>query len=369
MDSELKYQIALTRIDGVGCSLAKNLVRFCGSASAVFSEKRAVLKSIPGIGSITAENIFRFRSFSDIEAEIIRHEKHGISSLFFMDDAYPQRLRHCDDGPVLLYYKGKADLNSRRMISVVGTRRSTIYGKQFTDDLLQALSIYGVTIVSGLASGTDTNAHRAALKNGLPTIGVLGHGFSTMFPRDNRPLAEEMTMQGGILTEYPFDMPGSKENFPKRNRIVAGISDALIVVESGIRGGSMITADLANQYNKDVYALPGKTSDYWSQGCNRLISNHQAAIIDNVPNLIRLLGFDLPSRKQQKSVQMELISELSPDEQQIYKVLDEGAVGIDELHYRSEMPISKLVMTLLDMEFRKLIQCLPGKMYALVNRS
>jgi DNA processing protein len=351
-------------IDGVGHHLAKNLISFCGSAKQVFHEKKDALVKIPGIGPYTAAHIRNFNRFPDIEKEIAKLEKHKIQPIYYLDPAYPYRLKNCDDGPVMLYYKGTADLNARRMISIVGTRRSTPYGRQFTEELVEALRGYDVTILSGLALGIDTYAHKAAVKNSIPTVGVLGHGFHTIYPASNRALAIDMLKNGGLLTEFMFDMPGNKENFPQRNRIVAGMSDAVVVTESSIKGGSLITADLGNQYNRDVYALPGKLTDAASMGCNQLIHDHKAALIDSIEGLIHDLGYDLRQEKK-KNNQLPLLVNLTENEQKVYGFLKEGPQAIDNIHYHTQLSMSILSLVLLDLEFKGLISSLPGKTYAL----
>jgi DNA processing protein len=366
MHPELPYRIALTMVDGIGHSLAKNLISFCGSAEAVFTEKKFTLKKIPGIGQINADNISRFKDFKEIEDEIAKLEKHKIQPIYYLDPEYPVRLKNCDDGPIMIYFKGQADLNKQRMISIVGTRKSTPYGKQFTDELVEALAPYNVTILSGLALGIDTYAHKYAVKHKIPTIGVMGHGFHTIYPASNRQLAIEMMENGGLLTEFRFAMPGNKENFPQRNRIVAGMSDAVIVVESSIKGGSLITAEYGNQYNRDVYALPGKLTDTFSLGCNQIIHDHKAAIIDSISGLINDLGYDMPE-KPKKSAQLSLLPPMSEQEQLVYDYLKSGNKGIDDLHYHTKISVSQLALVLLDLEFKGLIKTLPGKTYSLIQ--
>lgn len=364
LHKELPYRIALTMINGVGDLLARNLISYCGSAEAVFTEKKRFLLKIPNIGEQTAASIAAFQDFDEAEKEIRLIEKHNIKPLFYLDNEYPARLKNHEDSPILLYYKGKADLNHQRMISVVGTRKATPYGRNFTEQLCEALGRHGVSIVSGLASGTDTNAHKYSLKYKLPTIGVLGHGLHSIFPADNRRMAFEMLEQGGLLTEYRYAAPGVKENFPQRNRIVAALCDALIVVESGNRGGSLITAEIANNYNKDVYALPGRYSDPWSQGCNSLIQQHKAAIIDNIDELIKSLGY-LDTSKSKQARQMPLLHALSIPEQKVVDYLSTGEKGIDDLHYGTMLQVSQLALILLDLELKGIINSMPGKKYAL----
>lgn len=364
MHQDLPYQIALTMINGVGDLLARNLISYCGGAKAVFTEKKSLLVKIPSVGEFTASQIASFNDFDIVEKEIKLIEKHNIQPLFYLDEAYPFRLKNHEDSPILLYYKGNADLNHSKIISIVGTRRATPYGRLFTEQLCEALSPYNVLVVSGLASGTDTNAHKYSLKNGLSTVGVLGHGFQFIFPSDNRKLSNDMLQKGGLLTEYLFSTPGVKENFPQRNRIVAGMSDAVIVVESGAKGGSLITAEIANSYNKDVYALPGKYTDMWSSGCNALIQQHKAAIIDTIDELIKSLGY-LDQSKQKRSKQLSLLQNLSDPEQKVVTFLSNGEKGIDDLHFGTQINVSQLALILLDLELKGLINSLPGKKYVL----
>lgn len=360
---ELIYQLSLTKVPGIGNNLSKVLISYCGSAKKVFFEKKHALLKIPGIGENTANNIVKFKDFSPAETELEFIKKHKIKPIFFLDKEYPYRLKNYEDSPLVLFYLGNADLNKQRVLSVVGTRKSTIYGKQFTEQLIEALVPYDVLIVSGLASGTDTNAHKSALKNNLQTVGVVGHGFHTIFPADNRQLAKEMLKNGALLTEYWYKEVGNKENFPMRNRIVAAMSDALIVVESAEKGGSLITAEWANNYNIDVFSLPGRINDTYSKGCNQLIRENKSAIIDSIPELINTLGYELKSTKKQK--QLELLPDLNENEFKVYELLKRGEMPIDQLHYHSKLSMSQLALILLDFEFKGLINSLPGKTYSL----
>lgn len=367
-EKDLPFLIALTMVNGVGNYLAKSLISYCGNAGNVFKETKSGLLKIPGIGILTAENIRKFRQYDDVEKELEYIQKHKIRAISCLSRDYPRKLKEIEDNPMVIFTRGEADLNTQRLISIVGTRNSTAYGKQFTDELIAALKPFDVVIASGLAAGTDTNVHKACLKNGICTIGVLGHGFSTVYPNSNKRLAMEMEKHGMLLTEFRFMTPGNRENFPRRNRLVAGMSDAVIVVESGIRGGSLITADLANQYNRDVFALPGKLTDAYSAGCNHLIGINQAAIIDSIPGLISQLGYDnmkqkLPARTA------DLFSDLNKDEHTIVSFLSNGQKGIDDIHYHTGIQMGQLAFILLDLEFRGIIRNHPGKIYTLTYRT
>ena len=363
-ENEWINRIALTMVDGIGPHLAKNLLSNFGSATEVFSQKRHILKKIQGIGLLTASNISSFKNFDLAKREFDLIHKHNIKPLFYLEKDYPKRLKQAEDAPVIIYLKGEVNLNTNRVIAVVGTRKSTPYGKQFTDDFIASLQPFDVVVISGLAAGTDTNVHKACLKNNIITLGVLGHGFSTIYPQSNKSLATEMSLKGGLITEYSFNTPGNRENFPQRNRIVAAMCDALIVIESGEKGGSLITADLANQYNRDVYALPGKITDIWSKGCNRIIAENQAAIIDNIPNLLKFLGFESDRRIVEKQ-QLEILTHLNQDERVIVEMLQNKTLGIDDLHFNSGIDVSRLAFLLLDLEFRNIVKSLPGKTYCL----
>lgn len=356
--------MALTMVPGVGNHLAKILYTHCGSAKAVFDEKLSLLRKIPGIGTLTAKNIASFKAFNVVENELNLLEKHRIQALMYFNEAYPKRLKEIEDSPLVLFVKGQASLDTARMLAIVGTRHATVYGKQFTEELVEALKPYQTTIVSGLAAGTDSNVHKACLKSSIPTIGVLGHGFSTIYPSNNKKLASDMLENGALVSEFKYYTPGAKENFPRRNRIVAAMCDAVIVVESGIKGGSMITADLANQYNRDVFALPGKITDTCSLGCNKLICKHQAAIIDSVSGLIHLLGYDTRPKKVRNPLS-DITLSLNSDEIKIVNALQDGDLGIDQLYYSTQLSMNHLAFILLDLEFRSIIRNLPGKRYQL----
>jgi DNA processing protein len=361
---ELPYQISLTKIEGVGDINAKSLVSYCGSAEAVFKEKKSFLEKIPNIGEITARSISKFQDFETVEKEIQIIQKHQIKPIFYLDEEYPARLKNCEDSPIMLYYKGNVNLNQTRVLAIVGTRNATSYGKHFTEQLCEALAPYHVLVVSGLASGTDANVHHFALKSKLSTIGVLGHGLQTIYPSENRNLAIKMLSNGGLLTEFGFGTPGNKENFPRRNRIVAGMCDATIVIESALKGGSLITAEIANSYNRDVFALPGKITDTWSLGCNKLISDNKAAIISSIDQLIFSLGYS--KKVSKKKQQIEMMISLNEDEKKLYEILKKGPISIDELSLQTNMKLSKLALILLDLEFKNLIQSLPGKKYSIL---
>ena len=366
MDEQLKYKIGITLIPHVGDVNAKSLISYCGGAEAVFKEKKGKLMKIPGIGSITAEAVCKQDVLERAEEEVKFIKKYKITPLFYLDEDYPKRLKHCSDSPVMLYYKGTADLNQQKIVSIVGTRSATNYGKKICENLIEELAPYKVLIASGLAYGIDICAHKAAIENGLSTVGVVAHGLDKIYPSAHRPTAEKMLKKGGILTDFISKTNPDKENFPKRNRIVAGMADATIVIESGKGGGSLITADIANSYNRDVFAFPGRTDDKYSEGCNHLIKTNRAALIQSAQDILYIMGWQETKQKKNVKQQKELFIELGAEEKTIVDVLkDNTQLNIDELSYKANLPMSKISTLLLTLEFSGIVRSLPGKMYQL----
>jgi DNA processing protein len=364
MPDDLLYKIGITLIPSIGSVNGKKQVSYCGGAEAVFRESRKALLKIPGIGESTVNNIVNHSVLSRAEKEISFIKKYNIKPLFYTDEEYPRRLFHCDDGPVMLYYQGNQSLNYKRMLAVVGTRRSTPYGRTQCEKIIEGLKNKGVMIVSGLAYGIDSCAHKNALSYHLPTVGVLGHGLDRLYPAENRNLAASMMENGGLLTEYLSGTSPDRENFPKRNRIVAGMTDATLVVESRIKGGAIITADIAFSYSRDVFAVPGRTEDVYSKGTNFLIKTNRAALVESADDIIRLTGWEDDDEKPVS--QPELFVNLSDDEKILMDILTEdGETGIDELMAKSKIPVSQVSSLLLNLEFRGLVISLPGKRYKL----
>jgi DNA processing protein len=371
MNKELLHQVALTLIPNIGPVQAKILLQHYEPAE-IFKAKRHDLERLEGIGAIRANSIKDFTDFKTAEAEIAFIKKYGIQPLFITDAAYPKRLLNCYDSPILLYFKGNADLNASKIISVIGTRNHTEYGRQLTEKLIDDLAELSITVISGLAYGIDAAAHKSALKNNLPTIGVLAHGLDQVYPLQNAAMAKDMIREnGGLLTEFRSYTTPDKHNFPTRNRIVAGMSDATIVAETGIKGGSMITAELANGYNKDVFAFPGKVTDSKSAGCNYLIKNNKAVLLTEAKELVDIMGWDEThrfGRNDQKNVkkQRELFIELSPDEKTIINILrQKESANIDELNLQSGLSSSGVAAAILSLELQNVVVSLPGKLYRL----
>jgi DNA processing protein len=367
VNSQLLYQLALTEIPNIGWVQAKILAQHFREAEKIFKAKQSLLEKIEGIGLIRANSIKAFSNFSNAEEEIKFIEKFKIRPLFINDKEYPQRLLNCYDSPTLLFYKGTADLNAARIVAIIGTRTHTDYSKKMTDKLIEELSVQNILIVSGMAYGVDAIAHKAAVKNNLPTVGVLGHGLDQIYPPDHSNLAKDMLKNGGgLLTEFRSQTRPDKHNFPTRNRVVAGISDATIVIESGIKGGSMVTAELANGYNKDVFAFPGKVSDNKSAGCNYLIKSNKAMLLTDAQQLVEIMGWEEKRQKSKNKIQKEIFIELSNEEKIIVDILNEKeTVHIDEINLRSGLSSSATAAAILNLELQNVVNRLPGKMYKL----
>ncbi|MEI6949595.1 DNA-processing protein DprA [Paraflavisolibacter sp. H34] len=367
MKSELLYQLALTLIPNIGDVHAKILVQHFGSAGAVFRAGKGEIENIEGIGTVRARCIREFHDFDRAEKEIGFLERYGIRPLFLTDPDYPQRLLNCYDSPTLLFYKGAADLNASWVVSIIGTRHHTDFGKAFTEKLVKELAEEKVLVVSGLAFGIDGAAHKAALKHDLPTVGVVGHGLDTIYPSEHAGLARDMARHGGgLLTEFLSTTKPDKHHFPLRNRIVAGMSDATVVVETAIKGGSMITAKLADSYNRDVFAVPGRPGDAKSAGCNHLIKYNKAILLTGADDLLEVMGWK-ERKKEAGPHQRELFIEMTPEERQVVELLQEkGTAHIDEINLRSGLSSSSVAAAMLNLELQGLIATLPGKLYKLV---
>ncbi len=365
-DRELIHRIALTLIPGIGDVLGKKLVTFCGSVEAVFREKEEHLMKIPGIGKTLAQSIRTNKIIERAEKEVRFVQKYKIEPIFYLDDNFPERLKQCEDHPLMLYYKGTTPLEHTRPIAFVGTRRATEYGRTYCKKIIDEIAPFDPLIVSGLAFGIDTIAHRSALEAGLPTIGVLGHGLDKIYPIQNKKLAEMMLHQGGLLTEFMSETNPDAVNFPKRNRIIAGLSDAVVVIEAGKKGGALITADIANSYNRDVFALPGRVNDLYSEGCHFLIKTNRAALVENGADLV--FALDWQPKKETTPHQTQLFVDLNPEEEKIVAILREkGDADIDNLIANTQLSSGVVASALLNLEFKDVIKLLPGKVYRLIN--
>lgn len=365
MNNEMLYQIALTLIPNIGPVQAKQLIEHFGNAESIFKAKKKDLSAVDGIGEIRAKQIKDFNQFKDAEDEITFTEKHHIQCLFLTNNDYPKRLLHCYDAPTILYYRGNANLNNSKIISIIGTRNNTDYGKQVTEDLITEFIPYNVLIVSGLAYGIDAIAHKASIKNNVANVGVLAHGLDSIYPAQHKSLAKDILLNGGLLTEFRKNTKADRYNFPQRNRIVAGMADATIVVETASKGGSMITAELAYNYNKDVFAIPGKIYDGKSSGCLKLIQQNKAILLSSTEQLIEEMGWQ--EKKKQPKKQRELFIELTEDEKTILQLINsKETISIDDIYLQSGLSSSSIASAILNLELQNIVLSLPGKMYRLV---
>jgi DNA processing protein len=367
MDQGRLSLLALHFIPGIGDHLIRQLVSYCGSAEKVFLTPKGKLLKIPGIGDVTAESIRQGKPFATAEKEIKKAEKEKVDLIFFNDKNYPARLRQVSDAPSLIYVKGKIDFENPKTVGIVGTRKATAYGRTCVEELVRDLVPHHPLIVSGLAYGIDIHAHKYSIKHNLPTIGVMGSGMDVIYPGAHTEIAKKMMEDGGLITEHPFGTQPDAHNFPARNRIVAALSDAVIIVEAAEKGGALITADIANSYHKDVFAFPGNIGQSHSAGCNNLIKSNKAAMITSAKDLEYIMNWDLhvaPEKKQPFSLEA-----YDQNEQAILRMLIENnkQMMIDDLSWKSNIPIGQLASLLLALEFKGVVASLPGKLYKLIK--
>ncbi len=365
--NDLLYKVALTKITLVGAVTAKVLVSYCGGAREVFEARKQELLKIPGIGAAIVANISDKKVLEDAERELAFIEQNGIKPLFYLNKDYPQRLRPFNDAPVMLYYRGTTDLNHRRIIGIIGTRTPSPQGLSICEEMVEGFLPYKPLIISGLAYGIDVTAHKKSLELGLDTLAVLGHGLARIYPPQHKKVALEMMEQGGIITEFASHVGPERENFPMRNRIVAGLCDALVVVETAVKGGSIITVQQANGYNRDVFAVPGRVKDKFSQGCNFLIKKNMALLVENAEDVMATLRWSREDDGQvPRSVQGRLFDELTELEKKVVDLIQNAEeIGVDQLSYASQINQSELAAHLLNLEFKGLVRSLPGKRYVL----
>ena len=367
MTDSLIHQIALTLIPQVGAVTAKTLVSYCGSAEAVLQAKRAELLKIPGIGPALVDSLLQTAGpLRQAEQELNFLEKNDVTALFYTHEHYPVRLRQCHDSPAILFFQGSSVdlLNADRVVAIVGTRQPTDYGKALCEEIVEDLKAYNVLVVSGLAYGIDITAHRKATAIGLPNIGVLGQGLNSIYPAQHRPTAQKMLENGGLLTEYISPTQPDREHFPMRNRIITGMCDALLVVESAISGGSMISAELATSHEREVFALPGRAKDPKSAGCNLLIKNLRAKLVESAADLAASLQWPEPGKGP--TIQTRLFLDLSPGESKLLDCIRKSPeIAIDQLSMLAGLSPGELAALLLELEFKGAIRTLPGKRYRL----
>ncbi len=364
-DSELLSVLALQNAPSLGDSSAKKLIRHFGSAEAIFKEKRTSISKIDGIGKIRLEGLFDSERFKAAEAELNYIQKNKINFHYFQNTDYPEKLKHCIDGPILLFSRGKIDLNNRKILSIVGTRKITSAGIEFCEKLIEDLSPLNPVIVSGFAYGVDITAHRAAVKNKLQTIGCLAHGLNQIYPKSHARYISQIEENGGFFTDFWSSDTFDRNNFLKRNRIIAGLSEATVVIESANKGGSLVTADIANSYDREVFAVPGRPSDVQSAGCLNLIKSQKAHVLTSAADLLYILNWELNSTV--KEIQKQLFVELESQEQLVYDFLQEqGKQQLDHIAINCKMPTFKAAGILLEMELKGAIRPLPGKLFEVI---
>lgn len=362
-DTELLHLLALLKVEGIGDIIAKKLLNHCGTATEIFKTKASILSSIDGVGKVLVKKIKDKSVFDVAESELRFIRDNAINLLHFQEDNYPNRLKYCIDAPVLLFTSGTINLNNHKIISIVGTREVTSYGAEFCKKLIDDLVPLNPIIVSGFAYGVDIIAHKAAMENNLQTIGVVAHGLNQVYPKAHKKYVAKMEQNGGFITEFWSTSNPEKENFVKRNRIVAGMSEATIVIESAEKGGSLITANLANDYNRDVFAVPGRASDKYSQGCNNLIKTQRANLLTSAADLIYILNWEL-QQKEEKSIQKQLFVTLDEEEQKIYDFLiKQGKEELDIIALECDLPVFKISSILMNMELKGIVRPLPGKLF------
>ncbi len=362
-DSDTVAALRLQRIPNIGDVTAKKLIAQCGSPTAIFEDKRQNLLKIDGIGVFTLANLQDKQHLEEAEAEFIFIRKNQIKVTYFMDADYPEYLRHCIDSPILLFSKGKIDLAHRKIIGIVGTRNITSYGTAFCEQLIENLAPLNPIIVSGFAYGVDICAQKAAIKHGLQTVGCLAHGLNQIYPKVHSKYIPDIEKNGGFYTEFWSTSQPERENFLKRNRIIAGMSEATIVIESAEKGGSLVTADIAHSYNRDVFAVPGRAEDKYSKGCNDLIKQQKAHMLTSAADLIYILNWQLQDKKT-KAIQKQLFIDLDETEQLLYSYLQaNGKQLLDTIALECKLPIFRISSTLLTMEMKGVIRPLPGKLF------
>jgi len=364
-DSNLLFALALQNVSKIGDITAKKLIQHCGSAEAVLKEKKQNLIKIDGIGSVIVGDLYNKKHLLAAEQELKFIKNNDIVCHYFMDTSYPEKLKHCIDGPIVLFQSGNIDLKSKRIISIVGARKITTHGIGQCEKLMECLAPFDPVIVSGFAYGTDITAHKAALKNNLQTIGCLAHGLNQIYPKIHKKYMTEVEQHGGFFTDFWSTDSFDKSNFLKRNRIIAGLSEATIVIESAEKGGSLVTADIAISYNREVFAVPGRNSDSQSVGCNNLIKVQRAHLLSTPADVPYILNWELEN--QIKPIQKQLFVELDPAEKEIYRFLkDNGKELLDAIALKCNMPTFRVASLLLNMELKGVVRPLPGKQFEVI---
>ena len=365
---DLLHKIAISLVPGIGCITAKSLIAYCGSAGQVFKEKEKILRTVPGIGTVLAKNILQSKVLSRAGKEVEFIGRNQVNAHFYLDESYPQRLKSCVDAPILLFSKGKPDLNYNKVISIVGTRNATEYGRELVDKFILSIAErgYDIQIVSGLAYGIDVQAHRAALRNNLSTVAVMAHGLETVYPSFHKAIAQEMCERnGGMVSDFLSYSSIDRKNFLRRNRIIAGLADAVVVVESAKKGGALLTAELAVSYNRDLFAFPGRVGETYAEGCHYLIKSNRAGLIENLGDLEYCMNWQ-PGSANRGVSQPRLFNDLTPEEQKVADLLQtNGELTIDQICLQTGLPMNRVSPMLLSLEFSGIVKCLPGKVFRL----
>jgi DNA processing protein len=364
-EEELHYRIALTQAEHIGGVRARQLLQHFETAKEIFYANPKKLNAINGLGTGKTPLLRSSINEIKIKQELAFIRKHNINPIFITDDNYPKKLRHCPDAPVLLYYKGNVNFNQRKLVAIVGTRNNTDYGLRATEELVEGLRTLDAVIVSGLAFGIDVIAHRKAVQLGMSTVGVMAHGMDRIYPSQHRHITQSMINNGGLLTEYPSGTAPDRFNFPMRNRIVAGMCDVTVVVETEKRGGAMITAKLAAGYNREVAAFPGRSTDKKSDGCNYLLRTQIAQLITGPEDLLEMMNWENDTRP--KVWQPHLFPDLTDVETKIIATLDgPGSTHVDDICRKTGLPFAELSSNMLQLELNGLIRSIPGKHYCLM---
>ena len=366
MNSQLLYELALHLTPGVGNVNIKALIHHCGSAETVLKTPKGKLAKTPGIGMITASKIHLGNHLKEAEEELEKAEKLGVRTICFTNEQYPKQLKSIPDAPAIIFVKGNIDFNQQKTIAIVGTRKATKYGKELTASIIKELVPFNPIIISGLAYGIDIKAHSEALNQGLSTVAVMASGIDVIYPAAHKSVANDIRQHGALITENKLGTPPDAPRFPARNRVIAGISDATVVIETAKKGGGLITAEIANGYNRDVFALPGNARNKYSEGCNHLIKTNRAHLITSAKDIAYIMGWDANDNSKKTSPAIDLQS-LSSDEQFIIAILSENTSGlhIDLICIKSQSNASKVASILLQLEFQGLVKSFPGKIYAL----
>lgn len=367
MNQETLYRIALIQIPGIGSLYAKLLTEYFGSAKQLFDSSKAELSGIPGVGKVLLSKLCSEKVKRDAlkrsEIEIKFANRHGILIFSYDDTNYPSKLKECNDAPYILYYKGTNVLNNVKVLAIVGSRKATVYGEDLTRKIIEDLQDQSILVVSGLAYGIDSYAHKFSLQNNIPTIGVLGHGLDKIYPQKNREMAKQMLYKGGLLSEFMSQTNPERENFPKRNRIIAGMADATLLIEATAKGGSLITANLANSYGRDVFAAPGRSIDNYSSGCNALIKSNIAALVESGEDILKEMNW-IQETKSKTQKCNDLFDDLTVEAKQIIDLLQKkGFSSKEEIAVNLNKSVQMISHTLFNLELNDAIIATPGNQY------